>query len=101
MSSQSQEAALRKSFPHHQPPSAGATQMVRQLDTALRILRMKDLIERTKLSRATLYVLMASDPTFPKKVKLSARSIGFLESEVDGWIATRVLARSATAQEAA
>lgn len=101
MSNQSQEAALRKSFPHHQPPSAGATQMVRQLDTALRIVRMKDLIERTKLSRATLYVLMASDPTFPKKVKLSARSIGFLESEIDGWIFARVLARSATTQEAA
>ncbi|HDR9074844.1 TPA: AlpA family phage regulatory protein, partial [Burkholderia vietnamiensis] len=56
--------------------------MVRQLDGALRILRLKDLIERTKLSRATLYTLMASDHTFPKKIKLTARSIGFLESEV-------------------
>lgn len=101
MSNQSQETALRNAFPHYQPPSTGAALMVRQLDAALRILRMKDLIERTKLSRATLYVLMASDPTFPKKVKLSARSIGFLESEVDIWIATRVLARVETTQEAA
>ncbi|ONF11066.1 hypothetical protein AQ960_17655 [Burkholderia pseudomallei] len=56
---------------------------------ALRILRMKQLIERTNLSRATLYVLMSSDPTFPRKIKLTARSIGFLESEVDAWITRR------------
>lgn len=60
-----------------------------QLKRALRILRMKQLIERTNLSRATLYVLMATDPTFPRKVKLTARSVGFLESDVDAWIASR------------
>lgn len=65
------------------------SKMARQLDKALRILRMKQLIERTRLSRATLYVLMATDPTFPRKVKLTARSIGFLESDVDAWIASR------------
>lgn len=91
----SQNAALRQSLPHCQSPSAGATQMVRQLDGALRILRLKDLIERTKLSRATLYTLMASDQTFPKKIKLTARSIGFLESEVNAWIEARVQLRGA------
>jgi len=95
MSDQSQEAAMRQSFPHYQSPSAGATQMVRQLDSALRILRLKDLIERTKLSRATLYVLMQTDPTFPKKFKLTARSIGFLESEVNAWIEARAQLRAA------
>ncbi|MBO2975426.1 AlpA family transcriptional regulator [Burkholderia pseudomallei] len=72
-----------------------AAPIVRQLDNALRILRIKQLVERTNLSRATLYVLMASDPTFPKKIKLTARSIGFLESEVDAWIAARAELRNA------
>lgn len=63
-----------------------------KVDKALRILRMKQLVERTNLSRATLYVLMSSDPAFPQKIKLTARSIGFLESEVDAWLAARVQA---------
>lgn len=72
---------------------ADATLTVRQLGTALRILRMKQLIERTGLSRATLYNLMSTDPTFPRKISLSARTIGFLESDVDAWIAARAGSR--------
>lgn len=70
-----------------------ANAMARPLDKALRILRMKQLIERMNLSRAMLYVLMSTDPTFPKKIKLTARSIGFLESEVDAWITSRAQSR--------
>ncbi|AYQ43406.1 hypothetical protein CVS37_28670 [Burkholderia lata] len=66
-----------------------------QPDKVIRILRMKQLIGRTNLSRATLYVLMSSDPTFPKRIKLTARSIGFLESEVDAWIEARAQLRGA------
>ena len=54
-----------------------------------RILRMKQLIKRTGLSRATLYVLIATEPTFARKIQLSARTIGFYEHEVDAWIASR------------
>lgn len=73
--------------------SADAPVYAHQIDKALRILRMKQLIERTQLSRATLYVLMATDPTFPRKIKLTdARAIGFLEKDVDAWIASRASA---------
>lgn len=89
MQNQANEAALRQSSATYRGVSTGAGQMARQLDKALRILRMKQLIERTNLSRATLYVLMGSDPTFPRKIKLTARSVGFLESDVDAWIASR------------
>lgn len=92
MSKQERAAVSRQSIPNYQGMAATASQMARQLDKALRILRMKQLVERTGLSRATLYVLMATDPTFPRKVKLTARSIGFLESDVDGWIASRAAA---------
>lgn len=69
------------------------TLMVRQFGKAPHILRMKQLVERTGLSRATLYVLMSTDPTFPKKMKLSARAVGYLESEVDTWIEARAASR--------
>lgn len=62
-----------------------------------RILRMKHLIERTNLSRATLYVLMSKDASFPRKIKLTERSIGFLESEVDAWISKRAQMRAVAA----
>lgn len=67
----------------------------RHTSTALRILRMKHLVERTQLSRATLYTLIATDPTFPKKIQLSARSVGYLESDVDAWIASRAVSHLA------
>lgn len=62
-----------------------------------RILRMKQLIDRTNLSRATLYVLMSKDLSFPRKIKLTERSIGFLESEVNEWIAHRAQMRAVAA----
>ena len=62
---------------------------------AVRVLRMKQLIERTNLSRATLYVLMSKDATFPRKIKLAERSIGFLEAEVEAWIEARAQLRGA------
>lgn len=72
-----------------------ASPAVRLVENGRRILRMKQLIERTKLSRATLYVLMSKDPYFPRKIKLTARAIGFLESEVDAWLSHRANLASA------
>lgn len=72
--------------------SSDAPSSAQQMDKTLRILRMKQLIERTQLSRATLYVLMASDPTFPRKFRLTARTVGWVESEVNAWIASRAAA---------
>ncbi|WP_258007626.1 helix-turn-helix transcriptional regulator [Burkholderia pseudomallei] len=85
--------AETRTDPIHGKDLAYATVMARPLDKALRILRMKQLIERMNLSRAMLYVLMSTDPTFPRKIKLTARSIGFLESEVDAWITSRAQSR--------
>ena len=94
MTKQLQGAVLRQPKPTYCGVSTDETLIERRRHEALRILRMKELIERTKLSRATLYVLMAKDAMFPKKIKLTARSIGFLESEVDAWIEARAQLRS-------
>jgi prophage regulatory protein len=60
-----------------------------------RVLRMRQLVERTGLSRATLYVLMATDPTFPAKINLTIRTVGFYEHEVEVWLASRAQMRAA------
>lgn len=60
-----------------------------KIPVGARVLRIKEVVERTGLSRSTVYVLMKSDPTFPKKVGLSARTIGVIEHQLDAWIASR------------
>jgi len=57
-----------------------------------KILRLKAAIELSGLGRSTLLVLEAKGE-FPKKIKLSERAIGFLESEVEAWILDRAAAR--------
>lgn len=63
--------------------------MVAQLHTAINILRRKQVEARTGLSRSTIYHRV-SEGTFPKPVNLGARAVGWLESEIDGWLASRV-----------
>lgn len=46
-------------------------------------------LERTSLSRATLYREVAGG-RFPKPHRLSPGRVGWLRSEIDAWIATRV-----------
>jgi prophage regulatory protein len=51
------------------------------------ILRRKEVESRTGLSRSTIYHRI-KEGTFPKQIKLGARSVGWLESEIESWIAT-------------
>jgi prophage regulatory protein len=55
------------------------------------IIRLPRTIEKTGLSRSTIYMLLKRGE-FPPKIKLSPRAMGFLESEVDAWIAGRIAA---------
>ena len=54
-----------------------------------RILRRKQVQELTGLSRSTIYLRIAQG-TFPKAISLGARAVGWLESEVDDWLSSRV-----------
>jgi prophage regulatory protein len=51
-------------------------------------LTQKELLERYYLSRTTLYRLMDSEG-FPKPVTLGFRKRGWLQSEVNAWLANR------------
>ena len=54
-----------------------------------RILRLREVLTRTGLSRATLYRKLG-DGTFPQRVHISTRCIGWHESTVDTWVRNRV-----------
>ena len=51
------------------------------------ILRLPIVKARTGLSRSTIY-LKISQGTFPKPVSLGARAVGWLENQVDEWLAS-------------
>ena len=53
------------------------------------ILRFKDVIVLTGLSRSTIYQKI-SEGAFPKQIKLSVRYVGFLEHEIQEWLKSRV-----------
>ncbi len=53
------------------------------------ILRLPVVKTRTGLCRSTIYLRM-SQGTFPKQVSLGGRTVGWLESEIEEWISSRV-----------
>jgi len=56
------------------------------------IIRLPQVIQKTGLSRSSIYSAIA-DKAFPAQLKLTQRSSGWLESEVDQWISDRVADR--------
>lgn len=59
-----------------------------------KILRLPPVKEKTGWSRSSIYSLMAQNK-FPQKISLGARAIGWLESEIDAYIAARIAERDA------
>ena len=51
-----------------------------------KIIRLKTVLDRTGLSRSTLYRKIA-EGTFPPQVRISIHGAGWHESAVSGWIA--------------
>jgi len=54
-----------------------------------RLIRRPEVQRLTGLSRSSLYRLIA-EGRFPASIQLSEKSVAWLASEVDGWIAERV-----------
>jgi prophage regulatory protein len=54
-----------------------------------RILRLRNVIDRTGLSRSTVYQRV-SEGRFPKPVSLGARAVGWVESEIEEWIGNQI-----------
>lgn len=50
------------------------------------LLKLPEVLKKTCRGRTAIY----TDPTFPKPIKVSTRSVAWIESEVDAWIAKRI-----------
>jgi prophage regulatory protein len=79
------------------------TNVTEQLRNILTILRLKQVRVRTGLARATLYDKLDPkssryDPTFPRQVKIGPKAVGWIESEIQGWIESRINASRALSQ---
>jgi prophage regulatory protein len=53
------------------------------------ILRLPAVKTRTGLSRSTIYLRVA-EGRFPKPVSLGARAVGWLDAEIEEWLAGRI-----------
>ncbi len=54
----------------------------------MKILRIHEVINRTGLSRTTIWRL-ESKGMFPQKIKLSVNSVGWFEKEIHEWLQSR------------
>jgi prophage regulatory protein len=54
-----------------------------------RILRLKDVCKITGLGRSCIYQLQA-EKRFPNRIKIGVRTVGWLEDEVQQWLADRI-----------
>lgn len=62
--------------------------------TMKNVLRLKKLTQKTGLSRSSIYYKLSPtskyyDESFPKPIRLGASSVGWLEADVDVWLASR------------
>ena len=76
----------------------GVTSMAAQIQSALTILRRKQVEARTGLSRSSIYARLRHnpkrpgdyDPTFPKPISVGAKAVGWIEAEIDAWLTAQV-----------
>ncbi|WP_063942704.1 helix-turn-helix transcriptional regulator [Enterobacter bugandensis] len=61
---------------------------------SVRLIKMPEVMRRTGNGKAWIYRLI-SQGQFPRPVKVGARAVAFVESEVDEWISRRIEERDA------
>ena len=72
--------------------------MAAQNQSALTIIRRKQVEARTGLSRSSIYARLRQnpkrpgdyDPTFPKPISVGAKAVGWIEAEVDAWLVAQI-----------
>jgi prophage regulatory protein len=50
-----------------------------------KLLRIQNVLEKTGLGRSTIYALIKQN-NFPPAIKLSGRSVAWVEADIDHWI---------------
>ncbi len=64
------------------------------VESSMNILRLPEVRQRTGRSRSRIYADVQAG-TFPKPINIGPRAIGWIQSEVDDWIAARIAEREA------
>jgi len=59
---------------------------------SMRLIKLKEVMAKTSLGHSSIYKFI-SEGTFPKQVSLGAKSVAWVESEVDDWIEEKVKGR--------
>lgn len=64
------------------------------------VLRISGMTKKTGMSRSAIYYKLDLggkyyDASFPKPIHVGASTVGWIEAEVDGWLASRAQARVA------
>jgi prophage regulatory protein len=54
------------------------------------LIRLSEVMKRVPYSRSTIYLKVARNE-FPQPISLGARAVAWVESEVDSWIAKRIV----------
>ena len=57
-----------------------------------KILRRKQIQDKTGLSRSTLYQYIKEEK-FPRQIHLGKRIVGWVEAEIDSWLSDRMADR--------
>lgn len=58
----------------------------------MRILRLRDVMDKTGLARSTVYKYIEAG-TFPKPIDLGGRSVGWVDEEINDWIQEKISQR--------
>lgn len=66
--------------------------MSQTLEFIVRILKLKEVLNRTGLGKTTMYMLINSGD-FPQQISLGLRAVGWIEGEVDNWIQEKIKVR--------
>lgn len=75
------------------PPTSSTGTL--QPNPEIRILRIKEVAKKLSMGQSTIYDWINKkspryDKTFPKPIKLSSKSIGWLSTEIDAWLLAKV-----------
>ena len=73
------------------------------MSTRMKLLRIKEVLERIGKSRTAWYNALSKkspyfEPDAPQPIRISQRSVRWLESDIDAYIEARVLASRGCAQ---
>ncbi|NOJ11286.1 helix-turn-helix transcriptional regulator [Vibrio splendidus] len=66
---------------------------IKQPPTTSRLMRLKEVTQITGISRSSLYKYL-NEGKFPRPVSLGARSVAWVDHEIQAWITTKMKQRN-------